>query len=128
MNREILLISPQPFFQWRGSPIRVRFVLKSLSESGHAVDLLTLPFGEDEQIANVRIIRAPNLFRARRIAIGPSPLKLGFDLILFCKAAALLRRRRYDLIHGIEEAGFIALLLARLFNSSRSYAVGFATR
>lgn len=117
MNRKILLISPQPFFQWRGSPIRVRFVLKSLSESGHAVDLLTLPFGEDEQITNVRIIRAPNLFRARRIAIGPSPLKLGFDLVLFCKAASLLRRHRYDLIHGIEEAGFIALLLARLFKT-----------
>ncbi len=114
----ILFISPQPFFQWRGSPIRVRFVLKALGESGHHVDLLTLPFGEDEQIDNVRIIRVANVFGTKNIAIGPSLLKLGFDVILFFKAIALLRRNKYDIIHGIEEAGFLAVILAKLFRIS----------
>lgn len=113
--KKILFISPQPFFQWRGSPIRVRFVLKSLSQSGHEVDLLTLPFSEDEAIAHVRIIRVGNPFRAQQIAIGPSLLKLGFDVLLFFKAFALLRKNNYDVIHGIEEAGFLGMVLAKLF-------------
>ncbi len=90
-------------------------MLKSLSESGHKVDLLTLPFGEDEDIPNVRIIRAANVFGAENIAIGPSLLKLAFDVIIFCKAISLIRHHKYDLIHGIEEAGFMAVLLAKLF-------------
>jgi glycosyltransferase involved in cell wall biosynthesis len=114
-NKHILFISPQPFFQWRGSPIRVRFVLKSLSESAHKVDLLTLPFGQDEQIPNVRIIRVANFFGFKDITIGPSLPKLFFDLLLLFKAVSLVRRHRYDVIHGIEEAGFIAVLLAKLF-------------
>jgi glycosyltransferase involved in cell wall biosynthesis len=115
LAKKILFISPQPFFQWRGSPIRVRFVLKSLSQSGHQVDLLTLPFGEDEAIANVRILRVGNPFRAQQIAIGPSLLKLGFDVLIFFKALTLIRRNRYEVIHGIEEAGFLGMILAKLF-------------
>jgi glycosyltransferase involved in cell wall biosynthesis len=114
-KKHILFISPQPFFQWRGSPIRVRFVLNSLGESGHSVDLLTLPFGEDEEIPNVRIIRVANLFGAKNIAIGPSLLKLIFDVTLFFKAFFLIRKNSYDVIHGIEEAGFIAVILAKIF-------------
>ncbi|RWX48153.1 Glycosyltransferase involved in cell wall bisynthesis, partial [Candidatus Electrothrix marina] len=114
-NKHILFISPQPFFQWRGSPIRVRFVLKSLSESGHTIDLLTLPFGEDEQIPQVRIIRVANFLGLKNISIGPSAAKLFFDAVLLFKAFALVRRRQYDVVHGIEEAGFIAVLLAKLF-------------
>ncbi len=114
--QEILFISPQPFFQWRGSPIRVRFVLKALGEAGCRVHLLTLPFGDDEQIDNVRITRVPNIFGARSIAIGPSLLKMGFDVILFFKAISLLRQHKYDAIHGIEEAGFLAVILARVFH------------
>ncbi len=113
--KKVLFISPQPFFQWRGSPIRVRFVLKSLGQSGHRVDLLTLPFGEDQEITNVRIIRVVNLFRADNVPIGPSLLKLGFDFILLYKAVSLLRKQEYDVIHGIEEAGFMAVFLGRIF-------------
>jgi glycosyltransferase involved in cell wall biosynthesis len=115
LAKRILFISPQPFFQWRGSPIRVRFVLESLSQSGHRVDLLTLPIGEDAAIANVRIIRVSNPFRAKQMPIGPSLLKLGFDVLIFFKALALIRRNRYEVIHGIEEAGILGLVLARIF-------------
>jgi len=114
--RHVLFISPQPFFQWRGSPIRVRFVLKALGGLGCKVDLLTLPFGDDEKIDNVRIIRVPNVFCTKNIAIGPSLLKMGYDVIVFFKAIALLRRNKYDLIHGIEEAGFLAVILAKMFH------------
>ena len=56
-KKRILFISPQPFFQWRGSPIRVKYNLQALSDLGYEVDLVTLPFGEDVQIDGVTIHR-----------------------------------------------------------------------
>ena len=117
----ILFISPQPFFQWRGTPIRVRFVVKGLAKSGHRIDLLTLPFGQDEQIDNVRIIRIANFLGVRDIAIGPSLAKLFFDMILFFKAIVLIYRHHYDVIHGIEEGGVLAVLLAKIFRIRSVY-------
>ena len=109
----VLLISPQPFFQWRGSPLRVRFNAQALAELGYDVDLLAMPVGEDKQIPGVTLYRAPNIIGVKDLAIGPSAPKAILDLALFYKAAALARRRRYHVIHGIEDAGPIAAVLAR---------------
>jgi glycosyltransferase involved in cell wall biosynthesis len=113
--KSILFISPQPYFQWRGSPIRVRFVLQAFSELGYQVDLLTLPFGEDTDIPNVNITRVANIYRAKNVPIGPSLMKALFDVLIIIKAIGMLRKKRYDVIHGIEEGGFIALILGKLF-------------
>ena len=109
----VLLISPQPFFQWRGSPLRVRFNAQALAELGYDVDLLAMPVGEDKQIPGVTLHRAPNLIRATDLPIGPSSAKAILDIALYFKAAALARRRHYHVIHGIEDAGPIAAVLAR---------------
>jgi glycosyltransferase involved in cell wall biosynthesis len=115
---KVLLIAPQPFFQWRGSPIRVSFNLLALSQSGYQVDLLTLPVGEKKDIPHVRIIRTPNLFNARKLSIGPSFLKALFDLVLFFHALYLAVKHRYDVIHGIEEAGAIAVVAAAITSTA----------
>ena len=109
----VLLISPQPFFQRRGSPLRGRFVALALAELGFDVDLLVMPVGEDRQIPGVTLHRAPNFIRAKSLAIGPSVPKALLDVALYFKASALARRRRYHVIHGIEDAGPIAAVLAR---------------
>jgi glycosyltransferase involved in cell wall biosynthesis len=111
--RRILLIAPQPFFQWRGSPLRVRFDAQALAELGYAVDLLVMPVGEDKQLPGVTLHRAPNIIRAKNLPIGPSAAKAILDIGIYFKAAALARRNRYDVIHGIEDAGPIAAVLAR---------------
>lgn len=111
MPGRVLFISPQPFFQWRGSPIRVAFDVQALAESGYAVDLLTLPVGEDRPIPGVRVIRVPNVLRVKDVKIGPSAAKLVFDLLLLLKGLSLCMRNRYDVIHGIEDAGVVAWLL-----------------
>lgn len=113
-KQRVLFICPQPFFEWRGSPIRVKFNALSLSELGYDVDLLTLPIGSDEKIDNVRIIRAWNFFGSKKISIGPSLLKLWFALILLIQGTGLVLRNRYDVLHGTEEAGFICYLLSKL--------------
>lgn len=110
----VLLISPQPYFAWRGSSIRVKFNVRALADLGCQVDLLTIPIGEEEPDTPGRVIRVWNLFRSRTISIGPSPLKLWFDLLLLIRGLGLVFRNRYDVIHGTEEAGFLAWILARL--------------
>lgn len=117
MNEKILLISPQPFFQWRGSPIRVAFNVQALTELGYEIDLLTLPIGEDKKIEGVRVIRVANPFRLLDIPIGPSLAKVFFDLLLLLKGIALCLKNRYDVVHGIEEAGFIGAILAKLIGA-----------
>lgn len=109
----VLLISPQPFFQWRGSPLRVRFNAQALAELGYDVDLLVMPVGEDKQLPGVTLHRAPNIIRAKDLPIGPSLPKAILDIALYFKASALARRRHYHVIHGIEDAGPIAAVLAR---------------
>ncbi len=109
----VLLISPQPFFQWRGSPLRVRFNAQALAELSYDVDLLAMPVGEDLSVPGVTLHRAHNILRVKDLAIGPSAPKAILDIALFFKAASLARRRRYHVIHGIEDAGPIAAAVAR---------------
>ena len=111
--KRVLLISPQPYFAWRGSSIRVKFDVRALADLGYEVDLLTLPIGEDEASTPGRVIRVWNLFGSNSISIGPSVLKLWFDLLLFIKGLLLVISNRYDVIHGTEEAGFLAWLLSK---------------
>lgn len=112
--KKILLISPQPYFQWRGSPIRVNFNVMALAELGYEVDLLTLPIGEDRDIEGVNVIRVGNPLKIRRVPIGPSLRKIFFDLLILFKGLGLIRKHKYAVIHGIEEAGAIAVFLGRL--------------
>lgn len=109
----ILLIAPQPFFQWRGSPLRVSFNARALAELGYAVDLLVMPVGQDLPLPGVTLHRAPNIIRARNLPIGPSLPKAVLDISLLFKAAALARRQAYTVFHGIEDSGPIAVVLAR---------------
>ncbi|MDH3376358.1 MAG: glycosyltransferase family 4 protein [Gammaproteobacteria bacterium] len=115
--KRVLFISPQPFFQWRGSPIRVNFDLLALSESGYETDLLTLPIGDEKTISGIQIYRVPNLFKVSNIPIGPSFHKVIFDALLLFKGFRLCRKNRYSVIHGVEEAGVIAVILAKLFRA-----------
>ena len=117
-SRRVLFISPQPFFAWRGSPIRVAYDVEAIAKLGYEVDLLTLPIGEDRQIPGVRILRVTRIPGLNNIPIGPSPGKLLYDVLLFGRGLWEMLRRPYDVIHGVEEAGLIACLLGRFCGAS----------
>lgn len=119
LGRRVLFISPQPYFAWRGSSIRVKFDVQALADLGYQVDLLTIPIGQDEPSTPARVIRVWNLFGSRSISIGPSLLKLWFDLLLLVRGLVLIAGNRYQAIHGTEETGFLAWILARL-NGARA--------
>ena len=110
----ILFMASQPFFEWRGSPIRLGFDAMAMAQNGYDVDFLTLPVGQRREIDGVRIVRAPNLIRAKKIAIGPSLPKFFFDFVFLFEAIGMTMRRHYDIVHGVEDAGMVALVVGRL--------------
>lgn len=112
---KILFLSPQPFYQERGTAIAIDLLLKSLSERGDQVDLLTFHVGEDRIYPNVSISRIQPPFAPEAINPGFSVQKVYCDCFLFRDAIRKLRENRYDMIHAVEEASFIAMLLSRFF-------------
>jgi len=115
----ILVVAPQPFYQERGTPIATRLLLEALQAAGHSVDVLTYHVGEDPKLPGVRVFRAPAVPFVHDVPIGFSVRKLLCDLALLWRLFTLTRRRRYDVLHAVEEAVFLTLLV-RAFAGSRS--------
>jgi len=115
------MIAPQPFFTERGTPINIRLMCQVLGEDGHHIDLLTFPTGKDIPLTDVNVIRIPNIFNIKKIPIGPSFIKLVFDAVLLFNAILLCLTRRYDVIHGIEEGGFMAVFLGGIGKTPSIY-------
>jgi glycosyltransferase involved in cell wall biosynthesis len=110
----ILFLAPQPFYVERGTPIAVRQLVTTLCAAGHQVDLVTFPGGEDihvDGLTHFRIARPPGV---KKIPVGFSPAKLLCDLWLGFELLKRLGRTRYDVVHAVEEAVFLALPLRRL--------------
>jgi glycosyltransferase involved in cell wall biosynthesis len=110
---KILLLAPQPFYQVRGTPIAVDLVLRVLSARGHVVDVLAFHEGVDVRHPNVRIHRIPALPMVRNVGAGPSIKKLICDAFFVRKALRMTSRERYDLVHAVEEAVFLAIWIKR---------------
>lgn len=119
--KKVLFISPQPFFQWRGSPIRVGFDLMALIEQGYKVDFLTLPIGEDKPIEGVRTVRVWNIFFVKDVPIGPSLIKAGFDVLLLFTGLGMAIKNRYDVVHGVEDAGILGVIISAVTRSKLVY-------
>ncbi|HEX7120397.1 MAG TPA: glycosyltransferase family 4 protein [Longimicrobiales bacterium] len=112
-GRRILMVAPQPFFRPRGTPFSVLHRIRALLRLGHAVELVTYPFGDDPGIDGLVIHRSPRPPGVSDVAIGPSVAKLALDAPLFRLAWRLARTGAYDLLHTHEEAGFFGAWLAR---------------
>jgi glycosyltransferase involved in cell wall biosynthesis len=115
---KILMIAPQPFYSDRGTPMNVRLLARVLGEAGHSVDLLVFPTGQDIELSNVKIIRLPNILGVSTIPVGPSGVKAVFDILMVIAVLWMCLTKKYDVIHGIEEGGFIAVFYSMIFRSS----------
>jgi glycosyltransferase involved in cell wall biosynthesis len=110
----ILVIAPQPFYQERGTPIATRLLVEALRAAGHEVDVLTYHVGEDPRLEGVRVFRAPAVPFVRDVPIGFSVRKVLCDFALLWRLFTLTRRHRYDVLHAVEEAVFLSLLVRGL--------------
>lgn len=111
----ILVLAPQPFFQHRGTPIAVRELVTSLAGQGHQVDLLVYHEGQDVPLSTCRLVRSPRIAGLNGIRPGFSWKKIVCDFLMCFKAASLLSRRSYDVVHAVEEAVFMALVFKGVF-------------
>lgn len=117
----LLFMTSVPFFQWRGSSIRIAFTVQALADLGYEIDLLTIPVGETKNIQGVTVHRVANPFRVKNIKVGPSLHKLIFDILILFKALAMVIRQQYVAVHAVEEVGVIGLLIGRLTGSRVIY-------
>lgn len=111
----VLFISPQPFYEDRGTPIAVYQELKAYRELNFNIHLLTYPIGREVTLPGIRIIRVINPYRCRSVPIGLSRHKLLFDFLILLKALELIRQFRYDFIHCVEESVYMGLLCKWMF-------------
>ena len=118
---KILLLSPQPFYQVRGTPIAIDLLVSTLSKQGHEIDLVTYHEGEQREYYNVRHIRTPSLRFLNNIRPGFSFKKLCCSTLLFFKAWGLVRTNKYDLIHANEEAVFMAYMYKKIYKTPYVY-------
>lgn len=111
---KILLLAPHPFYQDRGTPIAVDLLISALAEQGHRVDVLTYHEGEDRDYGDaVRIVRIRRPPGCRRIRPGFSLKKVVSDLYMHRAAMRMVRDGRYDVVHAVEEAVFIARMIQK---------------
>ena len=115
------MISPQPFFEPRGTPISVYQRLEALSALGHEIDLVTYHVGKDVAFPNVKIHRVRKVKMIQHVRIGPSKAKILLDILVFFKAIELLLGKRYHVIHSHEEASFFSMFLAWIFRTHHLY-------
>ena len=115
VNRDVLFLVPQPFLIYRGSPFRVKATVSALGQLGYNVDLLVYHLGEDVELPNVRIIRSFKVPFIKHLEIGFSWPKVLLDLLLFIKAANQVRKKKYAVIHAVEETVFCARILSRIY-------------
>ncbi len=111
----ILVLAPQPFFTVRGTPIAVRLLLEALAARGHQLDVLIFADGEDIEIEGCTFTRIPALPGLRGVRPGFSVKKAICDVVMAKMAVWKLLRHRYDVIHAVEEAAWIARRLKALF-------------
>lgn len=118
---KILMISPQPFFEPRGTPISVYQRLEALSALGHEIDLITYHVGKNIELPNVTIHRVRGLKVIQHVRIGPSRAKILLDVQIFFRAIRMLLGKSYDVIHSHEEAAFFCMFLAWIFRMHHLY-------
>ena len=115
------MISPQPFFEPRGTPISVYQRLEALSALGHEIDLITYHVGKDVEMPGLKIHRVHGHTVIQHVRIGPSRAKILLDSQIFLKAFRMLLAKRYDVIHSHEEASFFCMFLAWIFRTRHMY-------
>lgn len=112
----ILNLAPHPFLQERGSPIDNLLVLKVLTERKNTeVDILVYHEGVDVTLPNLRIYRTPKIPFVKNVRAGFSFKKLACDFVMFLQAWGMVHRGRYDLVHAVEEAVFMAMFFKAIY-------------
>jgi glycosyltransferase involved in cell wall biosynthesis len=109
----VLMIAPTSFFADYGCHVRILEEARALQALGHSVTIVTYRNGG--AVAGLDIRRTLPIPWRQHYEVGSSHHKLAFDALLFAKAAMLLAREHFDVIHAhLHEGALIGNLLGRL--------------
>jgi glycosyltransferase involved in cell wall biosynthesis len=117
----ILLLAPQPFYVERGTPIAIKALVEVLCQSGHEVDILTFPEGQDIAIERCRLHRIWAIPGTSGVLPGFCLRKLFLDGCMLPACFAMMLRKRYDIIHAVEESAFMAMVVGTLLRTPYIY-------
>ncbi len=112
-GKRILVVSPQPFYEDRGTPIAVRRLLEAAHVCGIEADLLSFPIGRAVELPGVRQFQCNNPLRLKHVPIGLSWRKLALDAAMISAVHQRLRSGDYFGVHALEEAAFFCIPMAR---------------
>jgi hypothetical protein len=112
---DIMVLAPQPFFQERGTPIAVDWMVRGYCARGHEVHLFVFHEGADVAHNGLTIHRTRAWKGLDGIGPGLSFRKLIADVLMFVQAIRWVRRKRPDAIHAVEEGVFMAFVFWKLF-------------
>lgn len=107
----IAVIAPQPFIEIRGTSMANFRLAQILADAGHAVDVITYPFGTAPAHPGVDVHRCRPVPFIRSVGIGFSPAKLIMDMSLVGYTMNRFRHEKLDCIHAVEEGVFIGATL-----------------
>lgn len=111
----VLVVAPQPFFTYRGTPLSVYYRCLVLAGEGAKVDLLTYGSGMDVDVPGLRVCRIPRFHSLEPVPVGPSWTKAFLDVFMVLWTIGLLLRHRYHAVLAHEEAVFWCRFLKPLF-------------
>jgi glycosyltransferase involved in cell wall biosynthesis len=112
----VLIVSPQPFYQDRGTPIAVSQLAAALSALDYEVDLLAYPIGTPVHFPGLRIVRGRNPFGIRDVKVGFSFKKIVLDIGMLGLLVSMIRSRDYGAVHVLEEMAWPAVVFCRRLN------------
>lgn len=123
----VLFLSPQSFYIERGTPIAVKLVVSEIARLKNTeLDLLTYPVGNGCYIKGIKHYRSYSPINIKEINAGFSFKKVFLDLFFTLKAlrlvfSSLIKGKKYQVIHAVEESVFIALICKYIFRINYVY-------
>lgn len=120
-QKKILFITTTPFYQEKGSTLRIYSMAKILGKD-YKIDLVTYSLGKDVSIPNVNIKRTTAFFQPKIEINKISLSKILLDFLVFFKSLGLIIKNKYEIIHCEDfEAALIGRFL--IFFSRNKFLV-----
>ena len=113
-HHRIAMITPCQFPANYGSPAAVLEMAETLASRGHEVHVITYPEGEDIPVKAAQLHRVGRPHVVHTTHVGPTLIKLWWDVLLLIETVRVIFRERCDVIHAHNYDGCLIGVVAKL--------------
>jgi glycosyltransferase involved in cell wall biosynthesis len=110
---KVMMMAPVPFFEDRGTPMRILEISRSLQSLGNRVTVYTYPLGRS--VPGIQIVRSPRIPWYVDLPPGPTYRKILLDGLLAGTSLCGIASRSYDIAHASLHEGLAISSLMRVF-------------